>query len=71
MTGGMGGSHAVANGVARGRNVAFWADISAAMELVMAHSVAMETGGPVVYMGVQKGFVVLGEGQVWVVRGTR
>ena len=60
MTGGMGGPHAVANGVARGRNVAFWTDISAAMELVMAHSVAMETGGLVAYVEIQKGFVILG-----------
>ena len=56
----MRGSHAIAKGVAGGGDMAFWADILAAMELVMAHSVAMKASGPVAYMGFQKRFVVLG-----------
>ena len=53
-------SHAVANGVAGGGDVAFQADVLVAMELVMAHLVAMETDGPVAYVGIWKGFIVLG-----------
>ena len=60
MTREWGGSHAVADGMARGRNVAFWTNVAVAMELVMAHSMAMETGSPIVYVGVQKGFIILG-----------
>ena len=60
MTGRAGGSYVVADGMAGGRNVAFWTNVAAAMELVMAHSIAMETGSPIVYVGVQKGFIILG-----------
>ena len=51
MTGGAGRSHAITDYMARSGDVAFWADIM----------VAMETGGPVTYMGVWKGFIVLGQ----------
>ena len=40
--------------------MAFQAYVSAAVELVMAHLMAMETGGPVAYVGIRKGFIVLG-----------
>ena len=62
MTGGAGRSHEITNGVTGGGDVAFWANIIVAMELVVACPVAMETCGPVVYMGIQKGFIILGEG---------
>ena len=42
--------------------MAFWTNAAAAMELVMAHLMAMETGGPVSYMRVWKGFIILGYG---------
>ena len=60
MTRGTRRSHAVTNGVTRGSNVAIRANVLVAMELVMAHSVAMETGGLVAYVEIQKGFVILG-----------
>ena len=56
----VGRSHAVTNGVAKGGNVAFQENVAAAMELVVAHTMAMETGCPIVYMGIRKGFIVLG-----------
>ena len=56
------GSHAIAKGVAGSRDVAFWASVAATVEFVVAHSVAMETSGPIVYMGIQKWFIVLGQG---------
>ena len=52
MTGGAGRSHEITNGVTGGRDVAFQANITA----------AMETYGPVAYMGIWKGFIILGEG---------
>ena len=44
--------------------MAFRTSVAAAVELIMAHPVAMETGGPVVYVIVWERFVVLGQGQV-------
>ena len=55
MTEGAGRSHEITNGVTGSRDVAFQANITAAMELVVAHLVAMETCGPVAYMGIRKG----------------
>ena len=69
MTGRAGRSHAIADGVTGGRDVAFRADVAMAVELVMAHVVEMETGSPVAYMGVWERFIVLGQGKVWRVRG--
>ena len=43
-------------------DMAFRAGVAMAMELIMAHSVAMETSGPVMYMRVWERFIVLGEG---------
>ena len=60
MTRGTRRSHAVTNGVTRSSNVAIRANVLVAMELVMAHLVAMETDGPVAYVGIWKGFIVLG-----------
>ena len=43
-------------------------NVSAAVELIMAHPVAMKAGCPVVDVGVWEGFIVLGQGQI---RGVR
>ena len=51
--------------------MALRANVMVAVELVMAHSVAMETSGPILYVGVQKGFVILGKGKIGRVRGAR
>ena len=40
--------------------MAFRASVVAAMEFVMTHAMAVETGSPVAYVGVKEGFVVLG-----------
>ena len=66
--GGARGSHAIANDVARSGDVAFRAGVVVAMELVMAHAVAVETGGPVANVRVRKGFIVLDQGEVGGVR---
>ena len=42
----------------------FWTNVAAAVELVMAHPVAMKAGGPVANVIVWERFVVLGQGQV-------
>ena len=44
-------------------------NVMAAVELIVAHSVAVETGRPVSYMRVWEGLVVLGQGQIWGVGG--
>ena len=60
--------------MARGRDMALWTGVVMAVELVMAPSVAMEAGGPIVYMRVWERFVVLSQckvrrfGGVWVIR---
>ena len=54
--------------------MAFQAGVATEVELIMAHPVAMETGGPVVYMRIQEWFIILGYGEIrgvqgsWVVR---
>ena len=48
--------------MARCGNVTFWADVTVAMELVVAHLVAMETGHLVLYVRVWEGFIILGQG---------
>ena len=42
--------------------MAFREDVVMAVELIMAQPVAMETSGPVVYVGIWKWFIVLGQG---------
>ena len=49
--------------------MAFWTSVAAAVELIMAHPVAMKTGRPVSYMRVWERLVVLGQGQIWGIRG--
>ena len=46
-------------------------NVSAAVELIVAHPVAMETGGPVAYMRIQEWFIILGYGKIRGVRGSR
>ena len=62
MAGGVRESHTIADCMSGGGNVAFRTNVAVAMELVMAHPMAMETGSPVSYMRVQEGFIVLGYG---------
>ena len=71
MTQRAGWSYAIANSVARCGDVAFWTDVPPAMELIMAHVMAMEASGPIVYMGVGEGFSILGQGKVGEIRGVR
>ena len=52
-----------------GRDKAFWTNVAVTVELVMAHPVAVETGRPVSYMRVWERLIVLGQGQIWGVRG--
>ena len=51
--------------MARGRDMAFWTDIASAVEFIMAHPMAMETGSPVAYMRVWERFIVLSQGKIW------
>ena len=44
-------------------------NVVAAVELVMAHPMAVETGRPVSYMRVWERLIVLGQGQIRGVRG--
>ena len=44
--------------------MALWTSIAAAVELIMAHPMAMKAGSPVVYMIVWERFIVLGQGQI-------
>ena len=48
--------------------MAFRTSIAAAVELIVAHPVAMKAGCPVAYVGVWEGFIILGQGQI---RGVR
>ena len=50
-------------------DVTFRANVAAAVELIMAHSVAVKAGCPVAYVIVRERFIVLGQGQVRGVRG--
>ena len=45
--------------------MAFRTGVAMAVELIVAHPVAVETGSPVAYMRVRERFIVLGQGQVW------
>ena len=54
MAGGTRRSHAITQGMARGRDVTSWADVSVTVEFVVAHTVAMETGGLILYVGVKE-----------------
>ena len=69
MTGRAGRPHVIADGVTWSGDVALRADVAMSVELIMAHAMAVETGSPVAYMGVRKGFIVLGQGKVRGVRG--
>ena len=51
--------------------MALWAGVVPAVELIMAHPVAMETGNPVAYMRIQEWFIVLGYGKIRGVRGSQ
>ena len=44
--------------------------VAMAVELIMAHPVAMETGGPVAYVRVQEWFIILGYSEIRGVRGS-
>ena len=43
-------------------------NVAAAVELIMAHPVAMKAGSPVMYVIVWERFIVLGQGQIRCVR---
>ena len=57
-------SHGVADGMARGRELASWANETLTMEFVVAHMMAVETCGPRSYVGIWKGFIILCKGEV-------
>ena len=42
------------------RDAASRASVTAAVEFVVTHVMAMETSGPVAYMRVEEGFIILG-----------
>ena len=44
--------------------MAFWTSVAVAVELIMAHPVAMKAGSPVTYVIVWERFIVLGQGQI-------
>ena len=69
LTGGARGSHAISKGMTGSGDLALWTGVTSTVELIMAHPVAMETGCPVSYMRVWERLVVLGQGQIWGVRG--
>ena len=60
MTGGAGGSHAIAKSMAWGRDAAPRACVMVAVQFVVTHVMTMETGSPVAYVRVKEGFVILG-----------
>ena len=51
--------------------MAFQAGVATAVELIVAHPVAMETGSPVAYMRIQEWFIVLGYGKIRGVQGSQ
>ena len=55
----------------RSGDLALWTGITTTIEFIVAHPVAVETGRPVSYMRVWERLVVLGQGQIWGVRGAR
>ena len=64
MTGGVRGSHALAQSMAGSGDMALRTCVAMAVELIMTHPVAMETGSPVAYVRVGERFIVLGQGQI-------
>ena len=48
----MRGSHAIAKSMSRGQDVASGTGVAAAMEFVLTHVMAMETGSPVSHVRV-------------------
>ena len=50
--------------------MALQAGVATAVELIMAHPVAMETGSPVANMRIQEWFIVLGYGEIRGVQGS-
>ena len=64
VTQGVGWSHAISDSVAWSRDVTNWAGVAVAVELIMAHVMAVETGSPISYMGVKEGFIILCQGEV-------
>ena len=50
--------------------MANWAGVAAAVELIMAHVMAVETGSPISYMGVKEGFIILCQDEIRGVGGT-
>ena len=51
--------------------MAYWTGVAAAVELIVAHPVTMKAGGPVTNVTIRERFIVLDQGQIWGVRGTR
>ena len=49
--------------------MAFWTGVVVAVELIMAHPVAMEAGSPVAYMRVWERLVILSQSKVRGFRG--
>ena len=47
--------------MSRGRDMAFRTSVAAAVELIMAHPVAMKAGSPVANVIVREWFIVLGQ----------
>ena len=44
--------------------MALWAGVAVAVELIMAHPVAMETGSPVAHVRLQEWFIILGYSKI-------
>ena len=44
--------------------MALWTGVTTAVELIVAHPVAMETGRPVAYVRVWERLIILGQGQI-------
>ena len=55
--------------MAGGRDMAFWTGVVVAVELIMAHPVAMEAGSPVAYMRVRERLIILSQSKVRGFRG--
>ena len=50
--------------------MALRAGVATAVELIMAHPVAMETGSPVANMRIQEWFIILGYSEIRGVQGS-
>ena len=44
--------------------MALWAGVVVAVELIVAHPVAMKTGSPVAFVRVRERFIILGQGKI-------